>query len=157
LSPVAPAQDYDQLMQTAWRDADGGMPAKAEENCRKAIAVAAFDPRPHFLLAQLAQERGDPIQAKTSLKKVIYLDPSFIAAYLELGAVYAQAGENDRARRMYESAGKALKKLPPQATVAPYSESTAAEILAYVHRLLGGPAGAAVVSSAKQPRTRQSE
>jgi chemotaxis protein methyltransferase CheR len=133
-------EDYDRLMQAAWRHADRGMPDAAEQDCRKAIVLAAFDPRPYYLLAQLAQERGDPMQAKTLLKKVIYLDPSFIAAYLELGDLHAQAGEQDRARRMYETVRTALGKLPAQAAVAAYGESTSAEVLAYVERLLGTPA-----------------
>ena len=147
LSPAAPAKGCDVLMQTAWRYADRGMPGEAEQDCRNAIAIAAFDPRPYYLLAQLAQERGDPAQAKSLLKKVIYLDPSFIAAYLELGALHAQAGDNELSRRTYESACKALRKLPAQTLVAPYSESTAAAILASVERLLGRPAGAETATS----------
>jgi chemotaxis protein methyltransferase CheR len=119
------------------------LPNEAAEDCRKAIAIAAFDPRPYFLLAQLAQERGDWAQAKTLLNKAIYLDPNFIAAYLELGGLHAQDGDNPRARRMYETVRAALTRLPAQTLIAPYKESTAADILAYVERLLAGPEGLA--------------
>lgn len=142
-APTAAAEDCEQPMQSAWRHADRGLREQAEQDCRQAITRAAFDPRPYFLLAQLAQERGDAITAKTLLKKAIYLDPSFIAAYLELGALHAQAGEDQRARRMYESARTALRALPAKATVLPYGESSAADVLAYVERLLGTPAGEA--------------
>ena len=148
-------EDYDRLMQAAWRHADRGMPDIAEQDCRKAIVLAAFDPRPYYLLAQLAQERGDPMQAKTLLKKVIYLDPSFIAAYLELGDLHAQAGEHDRARRMYETARTALGKLPAQAAVAAYGESTTADVLAYVERLLGPPAAEAASRAMTPARPHQ--
>ena len=137
----ATAKDLDRLLQAAWQHADHGMPGEAEEYCRKAIMIAAFDPRPYFLLAQLAQERGDTAQAKTLLNKVIYLDPAFIAAYLELGGLYAQDGDNDRARRMYATVRAALTKLAAQTPIAPYNESTAADILAYVERLLAGSEG----------------
>lgn len=150
MPPVPPAEDCDRLMQAAWRHADRGMSEEAKEDCRRAIALAAFDPRPYYLLAQLAQERGDAAQAKVLLKKVIYLDPSFIAAYLELGALHAQASENDRACRMYETARAALSKLPAKAAVAPYSESTAADVLAHVESLLGGPAGEVIATAARQ-------
>jgi chemotaxis protein methyltransferase CheR len=156
MQPAALPEDCDLLMQAAWRHADCGMPNEAEQNCRKAIAIAAFDPRPYYLLAQLAMERNDAVQAKTLLTKVIYLDPSFVAAYLELGAMHAQAGDNGRAQRMYETARMALGKLPAQAVVAPYSESTAADVLAYVERLLGGPAGEATGSATVQQRLHQS-
>ncbi len=134
--PTAPAEGCDRLMQSAWRDADRGMPDAAEQECRMAIALSAFDPRPYYLLAQLAQERGDATQAKGLLKKVIYLDPSFLAAYLELGALHARAGDIELSRRTYQTARRALSKLPAAAAVAPYWESTAADILAYVERLL---------------------
>lgn len=139
LSSAAPAEDCDRLMQSAWRCADRGMRAEAEQECRKAAAIAAFDPRPYYLLAQLAQERGDTTQAKILLNKAIYLDASFIAAYLELGELQAQAGEHERAQRMFETARSALSKLPAQAPVAPYRESTAADILAYLGRILDAP------------------
>lgn len=147
MPPPTPTPDCDRLMQAAWRDADRGMPDEAERDCRKAIAIAAFDPRPYYLLAQLAQERGDAMQSKILLKKVIYLDPSFIAAYLELGALHAQAGDGERARRMFETVRAALKKLPAQTVIAPYGESTAADLLAYVERLLGLPAGETAAST----------
>ena len=155
-SPAVSAEDVDRLMQTAWRDADRGMPAAAEQDCNKTIALATFDPRPYYLLAQLAQERGDLMEAKTLLTKVIYLDPSFIAAYLELGALHAQAGEDQRARRMYETARTALSKLPAQAEVPAYSESTAADLLAYVERVLGTPARESADSATTKARLHQS-
>ena len=154
--PAAPMEDCDRLLQAAWRHADRGMAEEAERDCRKAVALAAFDPRPYYLLAQLAQERGDEMQAKSLLKKVIYLDPSFIAAYLELGALHAQASESDRARRMYETARAALGKLPAQAAVPPYRESTAADILAHVERLLGTPATEAADGATPPARLHQS-
>lgn len=137
--PAIPAEDCDILMQTAWQHADRGMPEAAEQDCRKVIALADLDPRPYFLLAQLAQERGDTIEVKTFLNKAIYLNPSFIAAYLEMGALHAQEGDFGRARRMYETARTVLAKLPAQTVIAPYRESTAADVLAYVDRQLGDP------------------
>jgi chemotaxis protein methyltransferase CheR len=148
--PARPVENCDQLMQAARRHADHGMPDAAEHDCRKAIAIAAFDPRPYFLLAQLAQERGDTAQAKKLMKKVIYLDPSFVAAYLELGALQTQAGESERALRMYEAARGVLLTLPAAAAVAPYDASTAADVLAYVERLLGTPAADAATPDQAQ-------
>jgi len=139
--PATPPENCETLMQAAWGHADRGMLDAAGADCFELIALAAFDPRPYYLLAQLAQERGDAMQAKTLLQKVIYLDPSFIAAYLELGDLHAQAGDDDRARRMYETARAGLSALPATAAVSHYSDSTATEILAYVDRLLGGTAG----------------
>lgn len=153
-SPVTPAEICDRLMQAAWHDADRGMPDGAGKACREAIATNDLDPRPYFLLAQLAQESGDVPEAKTLLNKVIYLDHSFVAAYLELGNLLAQSGDDNRARRMYENVRTALGKLTPLTVIAPYAESTAADILAYVERLLGGQ-GVEVASATIQARPRQ--
>jgi len=154
LPAAAPPRDCDRLMQDAQRDADGGRPDAAEQDCRAAIALAAMDPRPYFLLAQLAQERGDTAEAKTLLDKVIYLDPSFIAAYLDLGSLCAQDGNAGRARRLYETARAAVAGLPASTVVAPYGESTAADVLAYVERLLEwhGIATGDGAAAAPQPR-----
>ncbi len=142
--PAAPvrqpsAGNLEALMNSAWGDANRGAHDSAEKTCRKAAAMAVFDPRPYYVLAQLAQERGKADETKALLKKVIYLDPCFVAAYLELGALYACEGDVGRARKMRLTACSELEKLPAQATLAIYGDSTAGEILFYVQRLLGEP------------------
>ena len=156
LATTAPAEACDRLMQAARRHADRGMPEAAEQDCRNAITLDALDARPYYLLAQLAQERAAPAEAKRLLNKVVYLDPSFIAAYLDLAALHAQNGELERSRRMYESARTALRKLPAQAEVAPYSDSTAADVLAHVERMLGRPGAGTPACVAAQALSQQS-
>jgi chemotaxis protein methyltransferase CheR len=141
-APLAPAaSSAHDWMCSAWRHADSGMLDAAQQDCALALALDALDARPHYLLAQLAQQRGDLAQAMRELKKVIYLDPGCIAAYLQLGALHDQSGDDARARRMYQTARAALKKLPPQALVVPHRASSAQEILAHVERLLDAPDG----------------
>ena len=135
-APPPPAEDVEELMSSAWREANRGARGAAEKTCSKLVAVAPFDPRPYYLLAQLAQERGEVEETRALLKKVIYLDPSFVAAYLELGALYACEGDAERARKMHQTARGELKKLPSQTTLALYGDSTAEEILLYIERLL---------------------
>ncbi len=135
-APAAPKPNIDQLMQTARQHANGGRSEQAEQDCRQAIALADLDPRPYFLLARLAQARGGSAEAKTLLKKVIYLDASFVAACLELGALHSQDGEHERARRLYETARAALRKLPAQSLIAPHNDSSVADALVYLERLL---------------------
>ncbi|OFZ89327.1 MAG: hypothetical protein A2V78_07455, partial [Betaproteobacteria bacterium RBG_16_64_18] len=140
-APAAPpAEGLEALLAAAWREANRGARDAAEASCRMATAIAAFDPRPYYLLAQLALERGNTEETKTMLKKVIYLDASFIAAYLDLGALYERDGDAGRARRMHQNARHELKKMPPQTQVRLYGESTAGEILQYVERVLAAPA-----------------
>jgi chemotaxis protein methyltransferase CheR len=88
----------------------------------------------------LAQERGDFAEARKLLKKVIYLEPAFIAAYLDLGDLYTLEGEDARAGKMRTTARDLLKALPGEAQVKLYGTSTAGAILQYVEHLLrGGP------------------
>jgi chemotaxis protein methyltransferase CheR len=135
--PAPPEPDAGALVESAWRHADRGRRGEAERDCRRAIALAGFDPRPYYVLAQLAQEGGDVDEAKALLKKVLYLDSSFVAAHLELAALYEQVGDRPRAQQARESACRVLESLPPQSAVFPYGGVTAGEVLGSVRRLLG--------------------
>jgi chemotaxis protein methyltransferase CheR len=139
--PTEPSGDCDRLMQAARRHADRGRFDEADQGCRKVMAIAKLDPRPYYLLAQLAQERGDAAKARALLASVIYLDPNCIAAYLDLAALHA-ADDAGRARKMYEAARAAAQKFPVQAQVGP-GGSSAAEVIAFVDRELAGTADAA--------------
>lgn len=69
------------------------------------------------LLAEIAEEKGDIEQAKTLLRKIIYLVPLSIAAYLELGSLYKKEGARERAKKMQETALELLEKLPSNAAI----------------------------------------
>lgn len=125
------------LLDRAWALADRGLASEAEAACAQAIAAAPFDPWPYYLQAQLAQEAGRPLQARQWLKKVIYLDPKLVSAYLELSALFEQDGEPGRARQMLETARRELRSMPADAAIQPYAETSAADLLAYVERRLG--------------------
>ena len=137
LAPEARARP---LLREAWQQADQGQTRAAENACRLAIAEAPLDPWPYYLLAQLAQERGDTGEARAQLSKVIYLDPNCVAAYLELATLFEERQGADRNRPLLETARRLLAALPPQAQVQPYGQSTAADVLSYVERLLNGDA-----------------
>ena len=82
---------------------------------------------PHFLLAQLAQLRGDFEQAGELLDKTLYLDPGNVAAYLELAALCERADNLPRAQTLRRAALDIVRALPGDAVVEPY-ETTAAEM-----------------------------
>lgn len=123
-------------MLQAWQYANQGQPEMAAKSCSEMIARNPLDAEPHYLMALLAQERGDFAEAKDLLKKVIYLAPSFIAAYLDLGDLYARDGENARAVKMRSTARDLLKRLPGDEKVKLYGSSTMNEVLQYVEHLL---------------------
>ena len=111
---------YAALCLAAQAYANLGRHDEATQRCRQAIAVDSFAPIPYSLLAHIAEEQGDSEEAKNLLKKVIYLAPSFIPAYLELGALYGKEGDVARAQKMSATALELLKALTPNAVVEPY-------------------------------------
>ncbi|MBF0296183.1 MAG: tetratricopeptide repeat protein [Magnetococcales bacterium] len=100
----------------------------AEQWCRKALRINPVASGPHFLLAHLFQERGEPGEVADLLRKVIYLDRAHIPAYLELAALYQMEGDLARARRMRVSAMESLRALPPHTRIEGYEEWTAEEL-----------------------------
>lgn len=120
--------------ETAWQYANLGNLDKAAQSCREAIKIDRFHAEPYHLLALIAQERGDLAEAKSLLKQAIYLDPAFIAAYLELGEIYARENDAPRARKMRANARDILKTLPAETPVAAMGASTAGEILLYLEK-----------------------
>ncbi len=116
--------------------ANSGAYGKAEAACRKAIENSPEAAEPYFMLAHLAEAGGDGEEAKGLLKKALYLDPGFIAAYCELGWLYAKQNDVQRARRARAAALELIKRLPCGARVKPY-EITAGELLGYLERLAG--------------------
>lgn len=136
VAQVSPSERGQRLLQEAWRLADQGQVRQAESTCRLAIEATPLDPWPYYLLAQLAQERGDAEAARVQLDKVLYLDPHCIAAYLELATLQDSTRPSNRGRALLETARRLLAALPAGALVAPYEHSTATDVLAFVERLL---------------------
>ncbi|HXU92427.1 MAG TPA: CheR family methyltransferase [Gallionella sp.] len=123
-------------MHQAWQHANQGQRDRAEKSCEELIAKNPLVAEPHYLLALLAQERGDFAKAKELLKKVIYLNHSFVAAYLDLGDLYEREGDRMRAGKMRSTARDLLKALPGDAQVKLYGASTVNAVLQYVEHLL---------------------
>ncbi|MFA6970805.1 MAG: CheR family methyltransferase [Gallionella sp.] len=141
--PVSPPQaaetgqgTSDSEMLHVWELANQGQREMAAKSCSEMIDRNPLDAEPYYLMALLAQERGDFAQARDLLKKVIYLAPSFIAAYLDLGDLYAREGESARAVKMRTTARDLLKRLPADQQVKLYGAATVDKVLEYVEHLL---------------------
>lgn len=118
--------------------ADTGQYDKAEAECRKALEVDKTAVRPYFLLAHIAEMKGNSEEAKTFLKRIIYLSPDFIPAYLELGALYERENDAERAKKMRTTAIELLNALPSGSVIEPYNEITIGELLEYVKKMVAG-------------------
>jgi len=126
-APPATAPGAEGLLGTAQELADRGEYESAEQTCRQALSVAPLAPGPHFLLAQLAQLRGDFERAGELLDKTLYLDPRSVAATLELAALCERTENLRRAQSLRRAALDIVRALPGDAVVEPY-DTTAAEL-----------------------------
>ncbi|HBA27686.1 MAG TPA: hypothetical protein DCY98_09925 [Nitrospinae bacterium] len=109
---------------------------KAEAHLKKAIEIDKFNAEPYYLLAQISRENGRLEDEEEMLKKVIYLNPSHIPAYLEMGIIYEGKGDRDRAFKMRNTALNLLKSLPSDARIEPYTELTAEELIRHVQEMI---------------------
>lgn len=107
--------------------ADRGEYDQASQACRSALSITPLAPEPHFLLAQLAQIKGDFEQARELLDKTLYLDPRSVAATLELAALCQRSENLTRAQTLRRAALDIVRTLPTDMVIEPY-EKTAAEM-----------------------------
>jgi len=104
--------------------------------CREAAAIETDSPLPWFILAQIAELTGKNDEAKNYLKKTIYLDTDFAAAYMELGKIYLKEKRRSHGARMLSTALELLRGMPAGLAVYPYEEITAGELLGHTEELL---------------------
>jgi chemotaxis protein methyltransferase CheR len=126
-SPPPPALGAEDMLNTAREYADRGEYEQAEQICRQMLAVTPLAASPHFLLAQLAQLRGDFEQAEVLLNKTLYLDTHCVAAYLEKAALCERADKLSRAQSLRRTALDIVRALPVDELIEPY-ETTASEM-----------------------------
>lgn len=133
---TTPESQFKDSLLSARKCADSGEYDKAADLCRKALDIDNTAVKPYFLLAQIAELQGRNEAAKDLLKRIIYLSPDFIPAYLELGALYERENDAERAKKMRSTAIELLKALPHGSVVEPYEGVTAGELLEYVKKLV---------------------
>lgn len=105
---------------------------KAAGLCKKMMELQTHAANPYFLLAHIMEAQGDYEEAKKLLKKAIYLDPTYMAAYIELSGLYARENDRKRAGTMRRTALALLKGLAPDQIIEPYQEITAGELVQYL-------------------------
>lgn len=113
-----------------------GSYSQAIEHCNRASKADAMSVFPNYLQAHIAEEQGDLETAKSFLKKTIYLCPSFVSAYLELGNIYNKEGKLNIAIKMYNSSCDILQKLPPNTPIEQQGKMTANQVLMDVKKKL---------------------
>jgi chemotaxis protein methyltransferase CheR len=115
------------LCTSAREHADRGEYELAAQMCRKALTADPLLAPPYFLLAQLAQLKGDAEQAKEYLNKAIYIDHRCVAAYLELAALHERDSDMPRALALRQAALEIVRGMPSDEPIEEY-ERTAGEL-----------------------------
>lgn len=126
------------LLKLAQTCANLGQYDEAAEMAQAAIRADALDHRPYYLLAHVEELRSNDEAARDLFRKVIYLNPSFVPAYLDLAARQERDGIAAKARAMRKTALDLLQDMPPDAVIEPYEDMTADELIRYVARLVDG-------------------
>ena len=130
LTPMAEPSIEDRLS-AAKRYADKGEYDQAERLCHQIIKRIPLATAPYFLLAQLAQLKGEFDVAEALLQKTLYLDPNCIAATLELAALCERNKNASRAQILRRAALDIVRMLPAETKVEPY-DMTAKEMVQWL-------------------------
>lgn len=96
--------DSEAMVLSARACANRGMLAEALHWCEKAIAMDRLNPGFHYLRATILQEQGLPDESVASLKRVLYLDQSFVPAHFALGMLTRRQGKSGESDRHFENA-----------------------------------------------------
>ena len=107
--------------------ANTGHHEQAKQLCLQVIRRHPLSIEMHYLLAQIAEDQNDLDAAKVHLRKIIYLDASFVKAYLDLASIYEREKQLDKTQKMRGHALNLLAKLPPDARLDHYSDTTVAQ------------------------------
>src|SRR6476469_1169033 len=128
--------NFDAYFLIAQVQANAGNYSQAIEYFNRARKVEPGSVCTDYLQAQIAEEQGQLEIAKKLLKRTIYMCPSFVSAYIELGNIYNKEGQVKRALKMYNSSCEILKALPPNTPIDSQGKMTASQVLMNVKKKL---------------------
>ncbi len=121
----------------AYIEANSGHLDEARAWAEKALRRNPLRSEVHYVLAIISEGQGKPEEAIASLKKVIYLDPDFVLAHLNLFHVYNNTGRKNEAERNRTLAIRLASTLSPD-MVLPGSDDLTAEQLVSMARVTQG-------------------
>lgn len=118
--------------------ANTGCYNQAKQLCQRVICDNPLSLDMHYLLAQIAEDENNLETAKEHLRKIIYLDPDFVKAYLDLASIYDRARQPEKAKTTREHALTLLAKLPPSTVLDDHSDATVAQWQAHLKQQVAG-------------------
>ena len=109
--------------------ADQGKLEDALRLCESILAQDRLDHEAYFLLAAIAQERGEIPSALGALRRVVYLAPDFASAHFLLGSILLRQGQHKQGLRSMETVVRLLSSLPCDEEVPGSDGLTAGRLL----------------------------
>ncbi|CAD5942132.1 Protein methyltransferase FrzF [Planktothrix tepida] len=131
---LKPETQFEAYYLLAQASANLGQYEQAIFYCKKALEIDSLSIFPYYLLLRIAQEQEDLAGAKLLSKRIIYLLPSSVPAYLELASIYEQEADYTRAVKMYSTALALLKSLPPSMGIEHLEGVTAQDLIAFLEK-----------------------
>jgi chemotaxis protein methyltransferase CheR len=106
-----------------------GRMSDAAEACSAALERHRTSPELAYLYSLILLHGGHFHAAATAARRALYLDRSFVLAYLALGEAFARAGNAGRARRAFRNAVDLLESAPADAELTGADGESAARFL----------------------------
>lgn len=129
-------QDFQTYCLQAETHANLGQYSQATQACQQALQINALAIEPYYLLAHISEEQGDIDSAKVFFKRIVYLSPTSIAAYLGLASIYEREHNTKQAQKTWRSLLEVLQSLPQSQSVDTSNQQTIAELKDYVLKRL---------------------
>ena len=92
--------------------ANRGDTASAVKWCEEAIKVDNLNLDAYYLLSLISQDSGELAKAASLLKKVVYINTSYVLGYFDLGILHKKLHKDAAAKRYFEIAKGLLTKEP---------------------------------------------
>jgi chemotaxis methyl-accepting protein methylase len=107
--PAAAAPPFPEAeMSAALRAADGGDYAAAIGSAERVLATEPLSAEAYYVLGISELASDDPAAAVASLRRALYVDPSFVLAAFQLARAHDLCGDRPAARRAYARTLRAL-------------------------------------------------
>ncbi len=114
--------------------ANMGSYEQAKQLCQQALQRQPLNVEIYYLLAQIAEDQNELETTKDYLRKIIYLDHSFVKAYLDLAIIYERERQPEKTQKMRSHALELLTKLPPDMVLDTHSGTTAGQWRAHLQK-----------------------
>jgi chemotaxis protein methyltransferase CheR len=97
--------------------------------CYKALEIDAFSTDIYYILADIFEKQRSFSDAKKNLKKIVYLKPGAVKAYLKLSHIYQAENDLERMHKMQNAALNILKNLPPKMQIPELDDLSVTQLI----------------------------